>query len=181
MWMIGIAVVTNLPDLIAKFQKADAKSIMGIISIVALWAAPLFGRAASEASIKNVQSQVQSSDISSISDPNTLAAKDAVMADETTPKKTWNPIALLFQIVMAIFGAITAAEMENDTPGSGAAKKARAVQIINDILDPIVPDVVESVVHSIVAKLIDVAVSVLNKSGFFGGLGLTLNSGSSTP
>jgi hypothetical protein len=76
-------------------------------------------------------------------------------------KKAWAIIAL----------CVLAVEMENQTPGAGAAKKQEACKRIKEALDPLLPDWLNPVVLGLTPMLIDAIVALANRTGFFAQLG----------
>lgn len=74
-------------------------------------------------------------------------------------------------ILAAVLLAVGAAEMENDVPGAGAQKKARATQFLFEAIDPWAPDWANPVIKGAAGFLIDSMVAFANRTGFFAQLG----------
>lgn len=74
-------------------------------------------------------------------------------------------------LLAAVLLAVTAAELENDTPGAGAAKRERAAELLMVAVDPWLPEWLDPVIATASGFLIDAVVALANRTGFFARLG----------
>lgn len=70
-------------------------------------------------------------------------------------------------VLMAVVLAVAAAELENDAPGAGAEKKAKAVNLLFEAIDPWAPNWANPVIKGAAGFLIDAVVAFANRTGFF--------------
>lgn len=78
-----------------------------------------------------------------------------------------NAFGMIKGILIAVALVVAASEAEDSTPGSGSAKKAKAISTLLPVLAPVLPDFLEPVLAAFLPTLIDIAVSWANKTGFF--------------
>lgn len=76
-------------------------------------------------------------------------------------------ISTIKPLLVAVFLSITAAEMETDAPGAGAAKKERAKELLFEAVDPWLPEWLDPVLATTASFLIDAMVALANRMGFF--------------
>lgn len=79
----------------------------------------------------------------------------------------WAVFSTLKPVLMAVLLAVTAAELENEAPGGGAEKKARATELLVEAVDPWLPDWLDPVIGAAAGFLIDAMVALANRTGFF--------------
>lgn len=82
---------------------------------------------------------------------------------------------------LAIGSVVAAAELEYQGQAqAGAAKKAKAVELLAKLADPALPDALNPFILVVAPVLIDFLVSIMSKTGFFtrlfAALGLASNS-----
>lgn len=70
-------------------------------------------------------------------------------------------------VLAAVLLAVVGAELENDTPGSGAAKRERAALLLQQAIDPWLPEWLDPVISAASGFLIDAVVALANRTGFF--------------
>ncbi len=80
-----------------------------------------------------------------------------------------SPLNLLRQIVLAVIAAITAAELEADGEGGGALKRAQALRIVEELLEPLLPGWAEPMALMVAGYLIDAFVAYWNRQGWTAG------------
>lgn len=73
-------------------------------------------------------------------------------------------------VLAAVLLAVTAAELEETAPGSGAAKRERAALLLQQAIDPWLPEWLDPVLGAAAGFLIDAVVSLANRTGFFASL-----------